>query len=228
MPEPCGSCEVRALSVCSALKQAEMAALSEIAGHRRVGDGATIMTEGDPADLVFNIIQGTVKVYRLLPDGRRQITGFLMGGDFLGLAMTERNPYSAEAVGPVTLCRFSRQRFEQLIDRFPRLERRMLVKASNELFAAQDQMLLLGRKTAREKVASFLLMLARRNAARGAPGKAVSLPMSRTDIGDFLGLTIETVSRVFTQLRRDGLIALRGANQVDILDRDALALAAED
>jgi|SRR5581483_47759 len=227
MPEPCRSCMVRSLSVCSALDAAEMDGLAGIAGQCQFDGGTTIMMEGDPADHLFNIIQGTVKIYRLLADGRRQITGFLMGGDFLGLALSDSNPYSAEAVTPVTLCRFGRRRFEHLIDEFPQLERRMLVNASNELFAAQDQMLLLGRKTAREKVATFLLIHSRRAAARGRPSDSLSLPMSRTDIGDYLGLTIETVSRTFTQLRSDGILALHGASRVDILDRAALEAAAE-
>jgi len=227
MPDPCRSCAVRALSVCSALQRREMTALAGIVGQCHFDDGATIMMEGEPVDHLFNIVQGTVKVYRLLADGRRQVTGFLVGGDFLGLALSDSNPYSAEAVGAVTLCRLPRRRFEQLIDQFPQLERRMLVNASNELFAAQDQMLLLGRKTAREKVASFLLSLARRAAMRGRPDGELALAMSRTDIGDYLGLTIETVSRIFTQLRRDGILALHGASHVEILDRDALEEAAE-
>jgi CRP/FNR family transcriptional regulator len=227
LPDPCRLCAVRALSVCSALHQDEMAGLATIVGQSRFGHGATIMIEGDPADHLFNIIQGTVKIYRLLPDGRRQITGFLMGGDFLGLALNDANPYSAEAVGPVTLCRMPRRRFEQLIDQFPHLERRMLVNASNELFAAQEQMLLLGRKSAREKLATFLLAMARRAAARGRPDDVLHLAMSRTDIGDYLGLTIETVSRTFTQLRGDGIVALHSASQVEIIDREALEAAAE-
>src|SRR5262249_29737305 len=148
--------------------------------------------------------------------------------DFLGLALNDTNPYSAEAVGPVTLCKMPRRRFEQLIDKFPQLERRMLVDASNELFAAQDQMLLLGRKTAREKVATFLLMLPPHRAARtGKPDDEITLAMSRACIGDYLGLTSETVSRTVTQLRRDGILALHGANQVEIVDREALEAAAE-
>lgn len=227
LPDPCRSCTVRALSVCSALHHDEMAGLAGIVSKSEFTDGAIIMIEGDPADHLFNIIRGTVKIYRLLPDGRRQITGFLMGGDFLGLALSDTNPYSAEAVGPVTLCRLPRRRFEQLIAEFPHLERRMLVNASNELFAAQDQMLLLGCKTAREKVASFILQLARRAAQRGCPDNSICLTMCRTDIGDYLGLTIETVSRTMTQLRRAGIVALHGANNVEILDRDELETVAQ-
>lgn len=227
IPDPCRNCAVRALSVCAALQPAEMTALAGIVGQSRFGHAATIMTEGDPADHLFNIVAGTVKIYRLLPDGRRQITGFLSGGDILGMALSETNPYSAEAVGPVTLCRMPRRRFEQLAERFPRLERQLLKSASNELFAAQDQMLLLGRKTAREKVATFLLARARRAAARGRSDDMLDLAMSRTDIADYLGLTIETVSRTFSQLCRAGVIALHGASHVEIVDADALESATE-
>lgn len=223
VPEPCRSCRVRAQSICAVVPQAAMAS---VAGQRRFADGATILLEGDPADRLFNIVQGTVKIYRLLPDGRRQITGFLMPGDFLGLALATRNPYSAEAIGPVTLCRFDRRRFEHLVDDHPQLERRLLTDATAELSAAHEQMLLLGRKTAREKVASFLVTLHARVARRGGVPDRLSLPMSRTDIGDYLGLTIETVSRVFSLLRREGVLALHGASEVEILDRAALDAAA--
>src|SRR4051794_17084760 len=159
LPASCRTCAVRKLSVCSALSGDEMAGLASIVSKSGFAGGATIMLQGEAADHLFNIVQGTVKIYRLLADGRRQITGFVMGGDFLGVALSAPNPYSAEAVGAVALCRMPRRRFEKLIDEHPQLERRMLVNASNELFAAQDQMLLLGRKTAREKVASFLVLL---------------------------------------------------------------------
>lgn len=168
-----------------------------------------------------------MKIYKLLGDGRRQVTGFLFAGDFLGLIHNEAYAYSAEALAPTKLCRFPRRKLEALLDEMPNLEQRLLVMASHELAAAQDQMMLLGRKSARERVVSFILMLsnsaARRGAARrGRPGDPVLLPMSRSDIADYLGLTVETVSRTFTRLKKQGLIELLDEKRIRLAKRQAL------
>ena len=121
-----------------------------------------LFEEGDPADDVFTITAGMIKLYKLMSDGRRQIVGFLVPGDFLGLAFGRTYVYSAEAVVATTTCRFRPQQFLALLDACPTLEKEILTRTATELAAAQEQMLLLGRKTARERVASFVLALARR------------------------------------------------------------------
>ncbi len=219
---PCAACGIRDLSICSVLDADELARLAAIATNVSLVHNQTIVEEGEPADYLFNLTKGAVKLYKLLPDGRRQITGFLFEGDFLGIALNEKYAYSAEAVNDVTLCRFPRRKLEALLDEFPKLEKRLLGVASNELVQAQDQMLLLGRKTAREKVVSFLLLLSRRAADRGLDSRTVYVPMSRSDIADYLGLTTETVSRTFTNLKRDGHIGLKAGGHVELLDMDAL------
>ena len=181
-----------------------------------------IFDEADTAEHVYNVTGGAVKIYKLLPDGRRQITGFLLPGDFLGLTHKEAYAYSAEALVPTTLCRFPRRKLEGLLDEMPKLEQRLLGMASHELAAAQDQMMLLGRKSARERVVSFLLMMSNAAMRRGKPADPVFLPMNRSDIADYLGLTIETVSRTFTQLRKQGLIGLVDEKQVRLLKPEAL------
>ena len=113
------------------------------------------------------------------------------------------------------------------MERFPEIERQLLGRATHELAAAQEQMLLLGRKTAKERIASFLLMLSRAAVRRGQKENPVSVPMSRTDIGDYLGLTTETVSRTFTQLKKSGLIALQSGSKVELARRAALEELAE-
>ena len=167
-----------------------------------------MVDEGEPAESLFNITSGAVKPYKLLPDGRRQSTGFLFEGDFLGSVLNDYYSYTAEAVNDVTLCRFPKARFEALLEEFPKLEKQLLEVASNKLAQAQDQMLLLGRKTAQEKVVSFLLSLSKRSHARGAPASPISQPMSRADIADYLGLTTETVSKTFTSLKGSDAIRL--------------------
>lgn len=224
---PCAACSVRQLTICAALGAEELKELSAIVSSVELGPGEPLFHEADPADYVFNVTAGTMKVYKLLPDGRRQVTGFLFPGDFLGLANQDEYAYSAEAVGPTTLCRFSRRRLEALLERFPQLERRLLGMASNELAAAQEQMLLLGRKTAREKIASFLLLLSRQARRRGQKGNPVNVLMSRTDIGDYLGLTTETVSRTFTLFKGNGTVTLLPGGKVQVDNLEMLEDLAE-
>jgi CRP/FNR family transcriptional regulator len=219
---PCEACTVRHLSICDALDARELDRLNAIVTQNRIAPHQLIFNEGDPAAHLFNVIEGTVKIYKLLADGRRQITGFLFPGDFLGIALHDHYTYSAEAVTAVRICRFPRGKFENLLQEFPKLENRLLQTASNELAAAQDQMVLLGRKSAVERVASFLVTLAARARQRRQPDKLLTIAMSRADIGDYLGLTIETVSRTFTRLRKSGAIALPDNHHVEILRHDAL------
>lgn len=224
---PCGACPVRSLTICAALDPEEVRRLAEIIQTVRVEASQTVFGEGDAADTLYNVTSGTVKLYKLLPDGRRQITGFVTTGDFLGLAVNESYAYSAETVTACTLCRFPRRKMEALMDEFPKMQRRLFSMASNELAAAQDQMLLLGRKTAKEKICSFLIMLSQRAARRGHKENPVYVPMSRADIADYLGLTTETVSRTFTQLKTVGTISLQEGNKVLIADLDAIYDMAE-
>ena len=219
---PCEACAVRDLTICSPLNSEELAQVSALMSSVELGAGEPLFDEGEEAGNVFNVTSGTLKVYKLLPDGRRQVTGFLFPGDFLGLAKQETYAFSAEAVTPCMLCRFPRHKLEALMQRLPKIEQRLLNIASNELVAAQEQMLLLGRKTAREKIASFLLMLSKRARQRGLEGDPVVVPMSRTDIGDYLGLTTETVSRTFTQLKQDSIIQLLPNHLVKLVRREVL------
>jgi CRP/FNR family transcriptional regulator len=186
-----------------------------------------IFDEANRAEYVFNITAGAVKIYKLLGDGRRQITGFLFVGDFLGLIHNEAYAYSAEALVPTKLCRFPRRRLEVLLAEIPHLEQRLLAMASHELAAAQDQMVLLGRKSARERVVSFILMLSDSATRHGRPNDPVFLPMSRSEIADYLGLTTETVSRAFTSLKKQGLIELLDEKRVRLCRMSALQEIAE-
>lgn len=220
---PCEACSVRELSVCGVLSPSELDRLEAIVGKNNFAPLQMIFSEGDAAASLFNVTGGVVKIYKLLPDGRRQITGFLFPGDFLGLALHDTYSYSAEAITAVSLCRFPRTKLETLMGEMPHLEKQMLRTASNELAAAQDQMLLLGRKSAAERVATFLLMLHRRALRRDdSHGALLDLPISRADMADYLGLTIETVSRTFTKLKNEGLITLPGTHKVDLADMDQL------
>lgn len=224
---PCGACTVRHLTLCGSLEEQELAEMSSIMTSRELSPGDPLFNEGEIAEHLFNVTAGAVKVYKLLADGRRQMTGFLFAGDFLGLANDANYAYSAEALTHTTLCRFPRHKLEKLLTRFPKMEHRLLGMASHELAVAQEQMLLLGRKTAREKIASFLLMLSKRATQRGLQGDPVMVPMSRNDIGDYLGLTTETVSRTFTSLKQSGCISLLPGGKVELTDRAKIEDMAE-
>ena len=153
----------------------------------------------------------------------------MFAGDFLGIALNDSYAYSAEAVGQrIPLPVPAEENWKTLLDRFPKLERRLLNVASNELVQAQDQMLLLGRKTAKEKVCSFLIRLSDRAEERGDDAQTIYVPMSRADIGDYLGLTTETVSRNFTQLKTSGVIRLLEGGMVHIPDLERLRLLTEE
>lgn len=196
--------------------------LGRQAGHlmsanpiQHVPAGELLFSQGDKAGWVFEVLSGMVRLYKLLPDGRRQVTGFLTAGQLLGMAPEGTCVFTADTITEVSLCRYKRDAFERLIDEVPGFARRLLAVTSHELHAAQDQMVLLGRKSAAEKVASFLLMLPARQ-------DDIDVPMTRGDIADYLGLTVETVSRTLTRLRQDGLIALPVPTRIHVLDRKGL------
>lgn len=224
--ETCVACRVRAHSVCGAIEGCDLARLAASAVASAAERGQTFITEGDPADNFYNLTSGTARLFKSLPDGRRQITGFAGPGHFLGLAVSDRYAFSADAIEPLTYCRFSRRRLHVLLDDFPAFEKRLLAIASHELVVAQEQMLLLGRKTARERVASFLLARSLDNAPCIGVSDTVRLPMTRGDMADHLGLTIETVSRTLTRLKVDRLISIPNTSDIVIRDRQGLATQA--
>lgn len=224
---PCASCGARPLGVCADLKGHELQSMACASETVSAQPGQALFHEGDPNPYVFNVVDGAVKLYRLLPDGRRQITGFLFQGDFLGLGGRGASSFTAEALTPLNACRFRRGDFDQLLNALPALEHRLVALAGDELMAAQEQIVLLGRKTARERLASFLTRLSERQVQLGGAVGHVHLPMTRLDIADYLGLTIETVSRVFTQFKTSGLIQLLPGNDVALPDPAALKALGE-
>jgi CRP-like cAMP-binding protein len=183
----------------------------------------SLFYEGDPTEYYFKVVSGALRSCKLLADGRRHIGDFYLPGDFVGLDAEADYIFSAEAVTDTTVVRYSRRSVDALAWEQPKVGQRLLGIARSRLCAARVQMMLLSRKTADERIASFLLGMA----DRGGDSDHVTLPMTRTDIGDHLGLTIETVSRSLSQLRKDGVISLVNSHEVVIRDRDALEDLAE-
>lgn len=218
----CDSCGARALTVCGVVNDRDLRRLGDLAEVLILKPGAVLVREGDAAPYVFNLTSGSLRVYKLLPDGRRQITGFLFAGDFLGLAIGESYVFSAEAMEPSTVCRFRKGPFRALVDVSAPLEHMLLHRTSHELAAAQNQMLLLGRKTAMERMASFLLDLPGHDPARPTAPGHVRLPMKRGEVADYLGLTIETVSRVLTRMKREGLIMTPSPSELVVVRPERL------
>lgn len=227
--KPCGACadcEVRRTAVCAALEDDEVVALERIMGSVRLEANAMLVEEGAPRRRVFSLTSGMLRLLTALPDGRRQITGFLLPGDYLGLLDEATHTLTAEAVVPSVLCGFPVPQMQDLMERYPRLKDRLHQMTKAALRQAWDNQLVLGRLAPVEKVSSFLLVLSARLASGRPVSDTVPLAMTRADIADYLGLTVETVSRSFTKLRQQGLIRLPDAHRVEIVDREALAAVA--
>jgi CRP/FNR family transcriptional regulator len=222
----CCDCTARRFSICAALDKTELRELAHLSHHVHFAPRETVFGQEELATSFYNLLEGVMRLYKLLPDGRRQILGFALPGDFVGLEVSPRHGFSADAIGPVTVCRFSRTSFGHFAEDRPHLLRRINEFAVRELSQAQDQMVLLGRRSAEEKVATFLINWRDRLAQPRGLTKTVPLPMSRQDIADFLGLTIETVSRTFTKLERDGVIEIMPGSVCLLDPARAEALAA--
>lgn len=225
---PCYPCEVRRVSLFYALQCGDLSELRALGKVRELKADEPLFHQGDEANLVYTVAAGSLRLYRLLFDGRRQITGFALPGEFLGISIDDSHDVTAEALEPSRIWCFPRTRFDDFVAGNPILKDSLLEVARQELAAAQQQFIVLGRKTAMERVASFLLYLyARFERITGHPMDHVALPMSRADIADYLGLTKETVSRVFGQLRNSRIMRLETLTCIQVLDRHALKALAD-
>jgi CRP/FNR family transcriptional regulator len=229
----CDKCAVRDQALCSVIPEEVASALSRMAHFRRIPAGRVI--HGDDQDLSWLavIVAGVVKLVKAQHDGRQQIVGLQFASDFLGRLHASRSPVIAEATTNLELCCFSKSAFEQLMREHPSLERVLHRRALDDLDASREWMFLLGRKTARERVASLLSLIARRM-ARAYSGRTnvnmpleFDLPLSRVEMADSLGLTTETVSREFRYLKSRGIIATRGRRHVSVSNLAALKSVAE-
>ncbi|MEI2297412.1 helix-turn-helix domain-containing protein [Ensifer sp. MJa1] len=185
-----------------------------------VAPGQALFWEGDDAKYVFQVEDGMLRALRLLADGRRVIVGFLHAGDLLGVSLKDRYLYTVEAITEVRLRRYPRRRFEDEVARRPHLREQLFSKLCDEMTAAQDQAVLLSRRSADEKVANFLLLMAKDRDAE--PVTFVDLPMTRLDIADYLNMTIETVSRTITKFASNGIIVAPDRRSIIILKRHML------
>jgi CRP/FNR family transcriptional regulator, anaerobic regulatory protein len=205
------------------MTNAELTSLADIGRRRTVPKGQVIVWEGDRASICANLVSGVLKLTSGTEDGREQIVGLLYPGDFVGELFVDEAQVTVTALSDADLCFYARDRFEQVLDRHAALERLLLKRTMDSLKEARARLLVLGRRTAEEKVAGFLIEMSDRLAENGKPARAFDLPLARGEIADVLGLTIETVSRQFTRMKSDGLIALPHGRRVEVEDRERLA-----
>lgn len=228
----CDRCAVRDRALCSDVTEAAARELGPIAHHRRIPAGQVIQSEHQGFSWLAIIVSGVVKLVKAQKDGRLQIVGLQYPADFVGHPYGAKNTLVAEATTQLELCCFSRSAFETVMRNHPSLEQALYRRALDDLETAREWMFLLGRKSAREKVASLLVSIATR-IMRPIPGvgpgfsQRFELPLSRNEIADALGLTIETVSREIRYLKMAGVIATSGRRSVSVLNPDLLCTLAE-
>ena len=222
----CGDCPIRHRAVCARCEEDELAQLEAVKYYRSFEAGQVVIWAGDRMDFVASVVTGIATLTQTMEDGRRQMVGLLLPSDFVGRPGRATAAYDVTATTDLVMCCFRKKPFEDLMTSTPHVGQRLLEMTLDELDAAREWMLLLGRKTARERIASLLAILARRDAslhlkpARGA--SHFDLPLTREQMADYLGLTLETVSRQVSALKRDGVIVLDGKRGVSVPDFDRL------
>ena len=228
----CEHCLVRNRAICSALDSEEINALNAIGRHRVLTPGQSLIWEDDESILVANVMEGVLKLSTGTEDGREQIVGVVYPSDFIGRPFGGKTGHSVTALTEARVCVFNRRDFDDFARKHPALEHKLLERTLNELERTRSWMLLLGRKSASEKIATFLLDMADRLVEPGCstmfngPLQRFELPFSRQQVADVLGLTIETVSRQLTRLKSEGVIDLPSRREIEILDREELAAQA--
>lgn len=227
LPALCARCVGAQTGLCTALDAATQALLFAATTSVRLPARSAIFREGDQARAVFTLVDGAAKLQRLMPDGRQQIIGFRFPGDLIGYTARDRYPCEAELVADATVCRLDRGKLEAMSRDCAALSHRLLELCAEDLASAQDQLAAMAHRSAEGRVASFLLMLRAAALRSGHDGASLALPMTRADMGEYLGLTIESVSRVFASLRRARLIEEPARGHLMLKDTSALEVLAE-
>lgn len=229
LPVLCAACEARHRGICGALEPDQLVQLAKASSKHKAGEGAELVGDAEQVGHYSNVLSGVVKLSKTLTDGRQQIVGLQFAPDFLGRPFRSESAVTVEAATEVELCSFPRGALERMMAEQPGLEHRLLQQTLKELDQAREWMVTLGRRTAAEKVASFLLLIARNvdpTAGDMRRQTAFDLPLTRAEIADFLGLTIETVSRQLTRLRSAGTIRIENSRHIVVDDLARLAAQA--
>lgn len=230
--QACSECPIRHRAVCARCDTDELEVLDQIKYYRSFEAGQTIVWSGDMMDFVGSVVSGIATLTQTMEDGRTQMVGLLLPSDFVGRPGRDGAAYDVVATTNLVMCCFRKKPFEQMMNTTPHIAHRLLEMTLDELDAAREWMLVLGRKTAREKIASLLSIIARRDASLTQSPKSgqvvFDLPLTREAMADYLGLTLETVSRQMSALRKDGVIVLEGKRHVIVPDLARLLEEAAD
>ncbi len=222
----CGECPIRQQAICSRCHDDELALLDTMKTYRQFKKGQAITYAGQDMKYLGTLVSGVATLSKSMEDGRRQIMGVLLPSDFIGRPDHAIAEYDITATTDVLMCLFERSAFQTMLTTSPALGPRLLEKTMDELDAAREWLLLLGRKSAREKVATLLLLMAMKMIALNGDETAervnFKIPLTRETIADYLGLTVETVSRQITALKQDGIICLDGQRDVEVPSVQAL------
>ena len=218
----CSLCKIRSYSFCRCLNDDQLEIFSKVSFEKKFTDKENIFLQNDPSTHLYNITEGNVKIYQLLDDGRIQIIGFLYPGDFFGTYKNNKYNYSAEAIGNLRVCVFDQKVLDKYMDQNPILAKELLNQTSYELTLAQDRMTVMGRLNAIEKIAIFFINISNQRKRIGWQSNPISLSMARQDIADYLGLTIETVSREISKLKTSNIIKIISSKQLFINDIEKL------
>lgn len=222
-PVSCATCAVRSQAICASLAPAQLEALAKIGRRRSFSAGQTLVWEAEESLLVANVIEGVLKLSTSTGDGREQIVGIVYPSDFIGRPFGEHSHHSVTALTDARVCLFTRRDFDAFARQHPEVGHELLRRTLRELDRARTFMLLLGRKTAEERVASLLIDMASR--LSDDEGR-FQLPIGRQQIADLLGMTIETVSRQLTRMQVADIIGIEGRRGIYVRDPNALAAAA--
>ena len=225
--EVCATCGSKVAGLCKPMDAASLDEISAESDRVTLPARSVVFREGDHATRVYSLMNGIAKLTRLLPDGKQQVVGFRYPGDVIGYTSRRDYPFDAELLTGATLCRLERPKLDKLLGRFPQLEHRLLDLCVQELNATQEQLVTVGRRPAEARVAAFLLSLLEARRRRGKVERTLDMPMTRADIADFLGLTLETVSRSFTAFRKRGWLREPEHQKVELLDIGALSALAD-
>jgi CRP/FNR family transcriptional regulator len=225
IPAHCASCRVRHRGICAVLTPDELNRLAGQSRHTFHDAGEALTMESDEVTGYATVIDGVIKLSRVLRDGRQQLVGLQFSADLMGRLYATESPLTAEAASEVELCRMPKLMLESLVGSSSELKQRLLDQSLQDLDEAREWMVTLGRKTAAERVASLLLLIAARSVGHDLPTSGsvtFDLPLVRNDMADFLGLTIETVSRQISKLRNDDTIMISGHRHVVVPDIERL------
>jgi CRP/FNR family transcriptional regulator len=220
--QDCSNCYIRSLTLCNALSASEQNEFQKLISSEGLQTRKVLFSENDVAEYVYIVTSGNLKLEKSLPDGRTQIIGFAIPGDLLGNPRETTYHYSAVSFTDCSFCKYPRVAFAEFLDNHPKMIEELFERIMVETNDNHNLMLLLGCKTAIEKVASFIWNLSEKSIRIGLGTTQIQLPMSRTDMGDYLGLTTESVSRSFTKLKNAGVIELDNPKRVTIIDMVAL------